>query len=98
MAASLMALPAQAVTGGFLDRGALLLARGVIDLARCVGVDGRDGEPDHQVRPARERRGGDEAGRDDRDIGECVVARRQKCRAGETAGMAAITRQDDARR
>ena len=41
---------------GFFDRGAALLPRGDVDLARCVGVDCRYGEADHEVRPGRASR------------------------------------------
>ena len=82
------------------DRGASLYACGapalvmgcLPDFARGVGVHDGDADADDEVGPGRSPQdGGDHAGRDDRDVGEHVVARRQKGRLGETAA-------DDARK
>ena len=56
--------------GGLFGHRAPFFAGRFIDLARRVGIDRRDREPDDQVRPARKRGGGHEASDDDGDIGE----------------------------
>lgn len=54
---------------------AVLLARRLPDLSRCVGVHGGDGKTDDQVRPGGKSIGCKKACGDDRHIGERVIAR-----------------------
>jgi hypothetical protein len=67
-----------------LRRG-VFLVRGFPDLARGIEVHGGDSQADDDVRPDGRPRHGDEARRDDGDIGKDVIARRQEGGARQAA-------------
>ena len=78
-------------TGRVTLRVDALLPRRLPDLARGVGIDGGDGESDDEIGPGgAPDEGRDQPGRDDRDIGQRVVARRQERGLGEAASVVAI--------
>jgi hypothetical protein len=67
--------------------------RGLPDLPRGVRVQKRDAEPDDQVRPSRDGQRRQKASRDDGDVGEGVVACREKGCLRQAAAVIAKPRQ-----
>ena len=63
------------------------------DLARGIGVQDDNAETDDQIRPHRARECCYQPSRDNGNICQCVIARRQKRRSGEAAPMMLIARQ-----
>jgi hypothetical protein len=66
---------------------AALIARSRIDLPGCIEIQQKNAEADNQIRQRRKCYGRDDPGRDDRDIRQRVVSRREERRAREASAM-----------